>query len=378
MDFVAKWARRTELAVKRFIGWLGLSKGKFYKWRERYGKANEHNALVPRDHWLEEWEKQSILDYHDRHPLEGYRRLTFMMLDEDVVAVSPSSTYRVLKAAGRLDRWNQKPSRKGTGFQQPEGAHEHWHVDVSYINVAGTFYYLCSVLDGYSRSIVHHEIRESMKEWEVEVVITRARERYPRARPRVISDNGPQFIALDFKKFIRLSGMTHVRTSPYYPQSNGKIERWHQTVKSRTVRVKSPSSLDEARAMVQEFVDHYNTVRLHSALGYVTPADKLEGREQQIWDERDRKLEAARELRRARRAQAHTDVDNGLEQAASSLPPYPAKQPVRVGLSPEGPERSEGAAPLLDTPARTGYVVEGTAVDDIRPDLPPRPDGSVV
>jgi putative transposase len=131
---------------------------------ERYGKANEHNALVPRDHWIEDWERQAILDFHDRFPLEGYRRLTFMMLDLDVVAISPATVYRVLSGAGRLDRWNRSPSKKGTGFVQPLAAHEHWHIDIAYLNVSGTFYYLCSVLDGASRAIVHWEIRESMVE----------------------------------------------------------------------------------------------------------------------------------------------------------------------------------------------------------------------
>jgi len=83
---------------------MGLATSKFHQWRGRYGKVWEHNGKIPRDWWLEEWEKVAILDYHDRHPLEGYRRLCFMMLDDDVVAVSPSSVYRVLKSAGRLDR----------------------------------------------------------------------------------------------------------------------------------------------------------------------------------------------------------------------------------------------------------------------------------
>jgi putative transposase len=202
------------LPVKRLVGWLGLGTSKFYDWRQRYGKVNEHNALIPRDDWLQTWEKQAILDFHDRHPLEGYRRLTFMMLDADVVAVSPSSAYRVLKQGGRLDRHWLKPSKKGTGFVQPLAAHDHWHVDMSYINVAGTFYFFTSILDGYSRFIVHSELRERMTECDTEIVIQRAREKYPNARPRIITDNGPQFIAKEFKEFIRMSGMTHVRTSP--------------------------------------------------------------------------------------------------------------------------------------------------------------------
>ena len=253
--------------------------------------------MVPRDWWLEDWEKKAILDFHAGHPLEGYRRLAFMMLDADVVAVSPSSVYRVLRAAGMLAP-QQQTFTKGKGFQQPLRPHEHWHVDVTYINVAGTFFYLCSLLDGCSRFIVHWEIRESMTEADVETIIQRARERFPDARPRIISDNGPQFIAKDFKEFIRICGMTHVRTSPYYPQSNGKIERWYKTLKGECIRVKTPLSLEDARRIVAEFVAHYNEVRLHSAIGYVAPADKLAGREPEIFAERDRKLDARHNARR--------------------------------------------------------------------------------
>lgn len=296
------WSDKTEITGERFIPWLGIHRAKFFRWKERYGKANEHNAQVPRDNWVTEDEKRAIVAFHDCNLLEGYRRLTFMMIDQDVAFVAPATTYRILKAAGRLDRWNRKASLKGTGFVQPLKPHEHWHIDIAYLNIAGTFYYLCSVLDGCSRATVHWEVRESMKEAEVELILQRAREAHPDAKPRVISDNGPQFIARDFKEFIRLSGMTHVRTSPYYPQSNGKIERWHKTLKADAIRVRPPGSLEEAREVVGRFVEHYNTVRLHSAIGYVTPAAFLAGQAPTIVAERDRKLEQARELRRQRRA----------------------------------------------------------------------------
>jgi putative transposase len=301
VDYIGYWTERAELPAKRIVAWLGVGGSKFYDWKKRYGKSNEHNALVPRDWWLEDWEKKAILDFHWQHPLEGYRRLTFMMLDADVVAVSPSSVYRVLRQAGVMDRSGGKVSKKGTGFQQPLKPHQHWHVDVSYLNICGTFYFMCSILDGLSRSIVHWEIREQMQEPDVEVVLQRAREKYPHANPRIITDNGPQFIARDFKEFIRIAGMTHVRTSPYYPQSNGKIERYHRTIKGECIRVTSLCSLDDTRRVVDQYVRHYNEVRLHSAIGYVTPLTKLRGQEQHVFDERDRKLEAARERRKAKR-----------------------------------------------------------------------------
>ncbi len=312
VDFVRRWSERTQIPSARFVGWLGIARSKWYDWCRRYGCVNEHNGWVPRDFWLEAWEKEAILAYHDEHRTDGYRRLTYMMLDADIVAVSASTVYRLLRKQGRLYRWNGAPSKKGTGFVPPKSPHAHWHVDVSYVNLSGTFYYLCTVLDGFSRSIVHWDLRESMTEQDIEIILQRGRERYPAARPRIISDNGPQFIAKDFKQFIRLCGMTHVRTSPYYPQSNGKIERWHQTVKRECIRPRTPLSLEEARCQLTEYVAHYNEVRLHSGIDYLTPKDKLEGRAEQILQARDRKLQLARDQRQRQRQQQHAAADLGL------------------------------------------------------------------
>jgi transposase InsO family protein len=127
---------------------------------------------------------------------------------------------------------------------------------------------------------VNWGIREAMTEADIEVILQGAKEKYLEARPRIISDNGPQFIAKDFKEFIRISGMTHVRTSPFYPQSNGKIERWHKSLKGECIRPGTPLSLDDARRLVSGYVDHYNNVRLNSATGYITPKDMLAGRQQ--------------------------------------------------------------------------------------------------
>ena len=298
------WNDRAEISAKHILRWMKVPEGTFYKWRKRYGKANEHNGWIPRDHWLEEWEKEAIIKFHFDHPLEGYRRLTYMMLDADVVAVSASSVYRVLKGAGLLRKWNRKTSQKGKGFHQPHRPHRHWHVDIAYVNIAGTFYFLCSILDGYSRYIVHWEIREKMEEVDVETIVQRAREKFPDETPRIISDNGPQFISKEFKQFIRISGMTHVRTSPYYPQSNGKLERYHRTIKSDCIRPGTPLTLEDARRIITRFVDHYNNVRLHSALKYITPSDQLRGRAKQIFAERDRKLEEGRQERARKRRES--------------------------------------------------------------------------
>ena len=149
----------------------------------------------------------------------------------------------------------------------------------------------------------------------METILQRAREAYPGVTPRIITDNGPQFIAKDFKEFIRIAGMTHVRTSPYYPQSNGKIERWHKTLKGDCIRVQVPLSLEEARRIVQDYVTHYNQVRLHSAIGYVTPQDKLLGNDVALLAQRDRKLAQARERRKQLRQTRHEQLQAGPDAA---------------------------------------------------------------
>ena len=316
------------MATTQLLAWLGIPSSKYYDWCRRYAQPNVHNAQVPRWFWLLPAERQAILDFQAEHPDEGYRRLCFMMLDADVVAASPSSVYRVLQNAGRIGPHAYAPSSKGQGFDQPDRPHEHWHIDVSYLNICSTFYYLCTILDGFSRYIVHWEIREAMTEADVETILQRGREAFPGVAPRIISDNGPQFVAREFKEFIRFCGMTHVRTSPYYPQSNGKLERWHKSLKSECIRPGTPLSLDDARRLVAGYVEHYNVVRLHSAIGYVTPADKLAGREPAIFAERDRKLDQARQRRKARREAARTgDVNNMI--AAATIERDNDHQPVK-------------------------------------------------
>jgi len=301
VDVINETQEHTELTTNWLLTQATIAKGRYYDWKKRYGKLNEHNGKVPRDHWLTSAEVELIVQWYQQHPFDGYRRCCYMMMDENVVAASPATVYRVLSKAGLLNNRNVRPSKKGTGFVQPLQAHDDWHIDIAYVNCGGTFYYLCSVLDGFSRMIIHHELREQMKEADVELILQRAKEKYPHARPKVISDNGPQFIARDFKEYIRLAGMTHVRTSPFYPQSNGKLERFHKSIKSECIRPKCADTQEEAKRNIDEYVEYYNNERLHSAIGYVTPRQMIEGRQKAIFEERERKLNQAREDRRLKR-----------------------------------------------------------------------------
>jgi hypothetical protein len=139
VDFIRYWSARSGVEKKRLLAWLGLAKSTYGTWSGRYGMANRHNGLTPRDHWLSEAEKRAIVAFHHLHPLEGYRRLSYLMLDADVAAASASSVYRELKAAGVLDSRRAEPSKKGGGFDQPPAPHAHWHTDVSYINGRARF-----------------------------------------------------------------------------------------------------------------------------------------------------------------------------------------------------------------------------------------------
>lgn len=289
---------KTNITVKKVIGLIGINSSKYYSWIERHHKPNNHNGNIVKKHWILDWEKKAIINYVTLHPGEGYRRLTYMMIDENIVAVSPSTTYRVLKSAGLLNRWNRvKTTSKGNGFEQPVKPHQHWHTDIKYVNFRGTFLFLISVIDGYSRYIVHHELRMNMQEYDVEITIQRALEKHPGVKPRLITDNGSQYISKDFAEYLKQTGLTHVRTSVNYPQSNGKIERYHRTIHEECLMKSSMIDLDDAREQISKFIDYYNYERLHSSLFYLTPDDFMNNRIYEKLELRNAKLKSAKKVR---------------------------------------------------------------------------------
>lgn len=276
---------------------IGIRKSKYYDWSSRLDQPNHHNSLIPKKHWLLEWETKSIVNYAKGNPGQGYRRLTYMMLDENIVAVSPSTTYRVLKRAGLLNKWNNVKTLKGEGFTQPSKCHQHWHIDIKYVNFKGSFLFLISVIDGYSRYIVHHELRQNMQEFDVQLTLQRALEKYPDEKPRIISDNGSQFISKNFHDYLKFVGMQHIRTSIAYPQSNGKIERYHRSINEECLRKQSFINLDDARTQVDQYIKFYNTKRLHSSLFYLTPEDFLFDRVEDRLLKRQNKFDEAKQNR---------------------------------------------------------------------------------
>jgi len=291
------WSSKTELPQNFFLKHLSLSAQKFCDWKKRYGSINKHNGYLPRNYWLTDEEQKKIIKFYQNHESDGYRRCSYMMIDQDIVAASPSAVYRALSKAGVLRSRYTEKSLKGTGFQQPSEAHEHWHTDISYVKINKVFYYLVCVLDGYSRSIIHWDIRESMQDLDIHLVQQAAVEKHPDKAPRFITDRGSQFSGREFKGFIKQHGLTHVMTSPYYPQSNGKLERFHYSIKNECIRKRVPFDLEQAKRVVTEYIRYYNQERLHSAISYITPMDKLNGNEKAIFEIRDQRLEKARRER---------------------------------------------------------------------------------
>ena len=294
---MAAYHVQTGLPVRQLLAWADLSPGKFYDWQKRIDYPNRHNGFIPKVHWLLPWEKVAIIDYARTHELEGYRRLTYAMIDADVVYASPSSVYRVLRDAGLLAKFIAVENRKGTGYVQPTAPHQEWHTDLTYVNVCGTFMFLITILDGFSRYIVHHDLRVNMERWDVIWIVQQAHEKFPEVKPRVISDRGGPYLAREFKEFLRQAGLKQTLISARYPESNGKMERFYKTIKGECIRRSSFLSISDARRIIAEFIALYNDKRLHSALDYIAPLNVLNGKREEIKKMRYEKLALARAKR---------------------------------------------------------------------------------
>ena len=156
--------------------------------------------------------------------------------------------------------------------------------------------------------VVSHKLSENGTALDVELVFQRAVEKFPEARGRVISDNGKPFVCKEYRELLGANGFTYCKTSPYYPQSNGKQERMQGTVKHEFLSRRHLHSFSQAVKVIGQAIDHYNNVRLHGAIGYVTPKDMLEGRAPAIQAERERKIREAREARRRANSDLRTTL----------------------------------------------------------------------
>ncbi len=297
LKLVALTQARTGWTVRRILRRLGLAKSRYYDWKRRAeeqllddlspGARSSPQAILPE-------EKEAIIDYALRHPKEGYRRLAWMMIDDDVAYVSPTSVYRILSDADLLYRW-KRSRRVGERPAEPTAPNERWHTDLMYLRVEDTWYFLVTVLDAYSRYVVHWELLTSMTAASVRVVIHDALKKTG-AHPQVVTDNGSQFKAKDFKELVRDFELEHIRIRTYHPESNGRIERFHRSTRD-AVEGQDLKNLGRAREIIGRWVEFYNTRRLHAGLKCLPPADYWQGDPEARIEERRTKLRAARERR---------------------------------------------------------------------------------
>ena len=297
---IMRLKKQTGLCEMKLTKMLGICFSKFSLWK--LDKKKSVNHKTPKSHFATEEEWTKVIEFKKEHMTIGYRRLTWMMIDADVVYLSPSTVYRILVKAALNNKWTKPAGEpKKQGFEQPQKPHEQWHIDISYVNFKGSFLYLICVLDGYSRTLLAWDIRERMEVYDVEIVLWRACDKWlvdNTCKPRIISDNGAQFISGEFRACLREFSITHTRTSVNHPQSNGKLERFHGTAKSECLRELPKFNLGQIKEEFGTWVEHYNHKRLHSAIDYVAPMSMLLGLKEKILSERKKKLDIGRQKRK--------------------------------------------------------------------------------
>jgi transposase InsO family protein len=293
---VERTQERSGWSLERILKCLGLSPACYHAWRKRAGLARledfgpvgvAYSAILPE-------EKEAVLSYALEHPKDGYRRLAWQRVDADVAYMSPSSVYRILLDADLLYRW-KRSTRSGEAPPKPTKPDERWHTDIMYLRIGDAWYFLVTVLDAYSRFVVHWELLTSMRAADVRLVIQEALERTG-AKPQIVSDNGSQFTAGEFKQLVRLFELEHIRIRTYHPESNGVLERFHRSTREE-IGDEELGTLGRGRELIGHWVEHYNEERLHAGIDYLPPAEYYRGDPPARLDERKQKLQRARSRR---------------------------------------------------------------------------------
>ena len=304
LALVQQTQARSGWTIIQTLGALGLSRAVYYAWRGRAALADQV-PRAPRTAQLLPEERAAIVQYAQGHPADGYRRLAWQMVDANVAAASPSAVYDVLKAAGTLYRPAPAPSsgRKPPRATRPD---QRWHIDVLYLWVLGRWYFLVTIIDAYSRYIVQWDLTWTLTGDVMALVLQAALDATPGASPEVVSDNGPEFINRDFVTVLKAQSLKQIRTRFHHPQSNGVVERYHRSFREEGWRGAQPDDFPAAQDLIRAWIARYNTIRLHSALGYLTPADYYRGDPEARVADRRSKLSTARQRRREAWEAYHT------------------------------------------------------------------------
>lgn len=289
---------RTGWTVRRILTALGLTRARYRDWAHRAAQdaLGDRPPVAAWQHGILAEEQEAVIRYALAHPKDGYRRLAWQMVDADVAYLSPSSVYRILQRHDLLSRWKRSTS-SGARPVRPTRPHERWHTDLMYLRIQDSWYFLVTVMDAYSRYAVHWELLTTMRAADVQLVVQHALE-MTGATPDVVTDNGSQFRAKEFKELIRRFAFKHIRIRWYHPESNGVVERFHRSTRAALGETEL-RNLSQARALISDWVGEYNEARLHAGLGYLTPAEYYRGDPAARRADREAKLAAGRERRRA-------------------------------------------------------------------------------
>jgi len=268
---------------------LGIPKSSYYRWRQ--WQSDSRNRKRPWNRITPE-EESKILAVARESPELSSRQLSAWITDNEGFAVSESTVYRILRREGLVKRQETQITAANEYHTKTTRPHQMWATDASYFRVVGWgYYYLVTVMDDYSRFILAWKLQKDMSANSlIEVIqeavdVTGMTDVPVEDRTRLLSDNGAGYVSRTFRDYLRLVGISHILAAPYHPQTNGKLERYHQSIKREVNQLpyELPSQLERA---IADFVDYYNYRRYHKALGNVAPADILYGRREEILQRR--------------------------------------------------------------------------------------------
>jgi putative transposase len=267
---------------------LGVSKSSYYRWRQGQSSGNRKipwNRITPA-------EEDRILAAARKSPGLSSRQLSAWITDHEGFAVSESTVYRLLRREGLVKRQETQLMAAKEYHTKTTRPHQMWSTDASYFRVVGWgYYYLVTVMDDYSRFILAWKLQKDMSANSLIEVVQEAVDATGMTdvpvedRTRLLSDNGAGYVSRAFRDYLNLVGIGHILAAPFHPQTNGKVERYQQSLKREVNQLpyEAPSKLERA---ITDFVDYYNYCRYHKALGNVTPADVLYGRREAVLQRR--------------------------------------------------------------------------------------------